>query len=450
VPGAAFEGIDYSWPTKAPGGFDSWVPHGQAVPMGDVRASKISFLGLATNGPSEATAKVVYTDGSTESVPVDFTDWTTGLPADGNVVVAATSGRNTNGGTADGTEARVFATEPTALDPTKLVEKVILPETVETGIEHIFDVATDSLATPTVSFGAGAVTAGESISITGSGFVAGETVTLTLTNAGGAVAASATATADGSGDLAASFKVPGAAPTGTYTLTVDGLQSADPASTTVTVAGFSPAITATAAVTTGGTVTVNGTGYAPGEAVALTFGGATITVAAGADGAWSATLAAPSAAATDEVVAVGAVSEVTRGQVVTVTAPPSTGTSSQSSSSSSQSGPSASTPTPVPSPSKPKAKSKEKTKTTLKVSAKRLAGGGKELVTVTVSPSSADGRVALMDGSKTLKTLTLKKGKAEVTLVLAAGTQKLSARFLGSADAAASKSATVVVKVARP
>ena len=62
---------------------------------------------------------------------------------------------------------------------------------------------------------------------------------------------------------------------------------------------------------------------------------------------------------------------------------------------------------------------------------------------------TAAGRVALMDGSKTLKTLTLKKGKAEATLALAAGTQRLSARFLGSAGAGASKSATVVVKVAR-
>jgi len=33
--------------------------------------------------------------------------------------------------------------------------------------------------------------------------------------------------------------------------------------------------------------------------------------------------------------------------------------------------------------------------------------------------------------------------------VVAAGTQKLSAQFLGSADAAPSKSATVAVKVAR-
>jgi predicted alpha-1,2-mannosidase len=439
VPGAAFAGINYSWPTKTAGGFDSWVPHGQVVPMGDVRASKISFLGLATNGPSEGTAKVVYTDGSTETVPVDFTDWTTGPATDGNVVVAATSGRNTSGGTADGTEARVFATEPTALEPTKLVEKVILPETVESGIEHIFDVATDSLPTPTVTFGAGAVSAGGSISVSGSGFVAGETVDLTLTNAAGAVAATGTATADGSGDLGTSFKVPGATPTGAYELTVDGLQSADPASTAVTVTGFSPAITATASVTTGGTVTVNGSGYAPGESVALSFGGATTSVDAGADGAWSTALKAPGAAGSYEVVAIGAVSEVTEKQTVTVTAAPPTSTTSP--------GPA---PTPVPSPTKKApTQKKTRTKTTLRVSERRLASGKKEVVTVTVSPSSAGGRVALIDGSRTLKTLTLKKGKAEETLALAAGTQKLSARYLGSADAAPSKSPTVVVKVAR-
>jgi predicted alpha-1,2-mannosidase len=438
VPGEEFEGINFVWPEKSAGGFDSWIPHGQEVPMGDVRASKISFLGLAGNGPSAGHAKVVYTDGTTQEFPVGFTDWTTGEPSYGNVKVAGTSGRNTAGGTPDTTEARVFATQPVALDPSKLVETVILPEDVSSGIDHIFDVATNSLPIPTLSISSNSVHSAESITVSGSEFTAGETLELTLSE-GGETVATGSGTVDGSGDLSTTFTIPGRVPTGIYELAVAGY----PVSEEVTVTGFTPAITATAAVMTGQGVVVSGTGFAPEETVTLAFAGTATTVKADESGAWSTTLTAPGTAGAYEVVATGAVSETAETQAVTVTAPlpVTTPLPSGSGSSSPQPSPSA------PAPAKPKPTTKKSTKTTLKVSEKRLAGGKKELITVTVSPDSATGRVALMDGSKTLKTLTLKKGKAEVELQLTAGTQKLSARFLGSADAAASKSATVIVKV---
>ncbi|MEK8226273.1 hypothetical protein NKG05_09710 [Oerskovia sp. M15] len=59
-------------PHRAPGQLG---PHGQNVPMG-VAVEKISFLGLATNGPAKGTATVVYTDGTRQDVPVELTDWT--------------------------------------------------------------------------------------------------------------------------------------------------------------------------------------------------------------------------------------------------------------------------------------------------------------------------------------------------------------------------------------
>jgi predicted alpha-1,2-mannosidase len=448
---STYEGIEFVWPTKTAGGFDSWVPHGQVVPMGDVRASKIAFLGLATNGPSKGNAKVVYSDGTTQEVPVDFTDWTTGPPVDGNTIVAGTSGRNTGGGTPDTTEARVFATEPTTLESSKLVEEVILPDNVTEGIEHIFDVATNSLAVPTASLDTDTVTAGESITVTGSEYAPNETLELTLSEAGTTVA-TGTAVVDGSGNLDTTFTVPGRVPTGSYELTVTGKESGFPISEAVAVSGFAPKITAAASVLPDETVEVSGSGYAPRESVALSFAGTKKTVQADGAGAWSTTFTAPSAEGTYEVVAVGAISETSEVQTVTVAdkSQPS-GNAAQSSGSTLQPAPTTSAPSPTPSPTKAKAsmKGKTKTKTTLKVSERRLADGKKEAVTVTVSPSPTDGRVALMDGPKTLKTLTLKKGKAEVTLALAAGAQKLSARFLGSADAAASKSATVVVKVGR-
>ena len=272
VPGSAFDGIEFTWPEKTAGGFDSWVPHGQVIPMGGVRAGKIAFLGLATNGPSTGATAIVYTDGTTQEVPVDFTDWTTGAPVDGNTIVAATSGRNTGGGGSDTTEARVFATEPTALHSTKLVEEVILPDNVEKGIEHIFDVATDSLTIPTLAVGATAVTAGEAVSFTGSDYTPNETVEVALEGASGTVA-TGTALVDGSGGLNGTFTVPGRVPSGSYELTVTGVESGFPLGGPVTVSGFAPAIAATAAVMPGETVEVSGSGYAPEEELTLTFAG---------------------------------------------------------------------------------------------------------------------------------------------------------------------------------
>src|SRR5690606_34550583 len=58
-------GVEFTWPDTGPGEPDNWIPHGQRIPLGGKRATGISFLGLATNGPSQGTAVVEYTDGST-------------------------------------------------------------------------------------------------------------------------------------------------------------------------------------------------------------------------------------------------------------------------------------------------------------------------------------------------------------------------------------------------
>ncbi|MFT3866169.1 MAG: GH92 family glycosyl hydrolase [Solirubrobacterales bacterium] len=441
----ALQEIEFTWPDTEPGEFDSWVPHGQVVPMNDVRASEISFLGLATNGPSTGTAKVVYSDGTSQEVAVNFTDWTPSAISYGNTIVAQVSGRNTSAGGSDTTAADVFATTPVTLESTKLVEEVILPENVTSGIEHIFAVGVHSLAIPTMSVTPDTVDVGESLSVTGAEFTPEENVELTLSGSGGTVATS-TAVADASGDISTTFYVPGSVPSSTYTLTVTGEESGYPLTAEVTVSGFAPAITATGSVETGGTIDVSLSGFAPEEEVTLSFDGTSRTLEADEEGAASTTLTAPATAGTYEVVAVGAFTETPVSEAITVTAPASSAGETTSSS-----GGSSSTGTSTSSGSTTTSSSKTKTKTTtaVKVSSKHLSAGKKVTVTVTVSPSSTSGKVAVYDGSKVLKTLTLKKGKAEVTLKLARGSNKLSARFLGSSTAAASKSKTVTVKVGK-
>ncbi|MER5428049.1 GH92 family glycosyl hydrolase [Streptomyces sp. NPDC002588] len=146
APGAALPlgdtGIEFTWPDTEPGQPDNWIPHGQRIPMGGVPAGGVSFLGLATNGPSQGTAVVEYTDGSTQSVPVQFTDWTPGTAYQfGNVPLVTTTGRNRAAGGSDTLQAKVFATSPQLLDPARRVAAVVLPQGTDRGVMHVFDVA---------------------------------------------------------------------------------------------------------------------------------------------------------------------------------------------------------------------------------------------------------------------------------------------------------------------
>lgn len=134
-------GVEFTWPDQGPGVADHWIPHGQVVEFGDTKASGISFLGTATNGPSRGTAVVNYTDGTTKNVDVRFTDWTSGSIEPGNVRVVGMSKRNTFTGGSDTGKPTVYGTAVVPLDPTKSVASVTLPTDVNKGIMHVFDIA---------------------------------------------------------------------------------------------------------------------------------------------------------------------------------------------------------------------------------------------------------------------------------------------------------------------
>ncbi|MFJ4923262.1 GH92 family glycosyl hydrolase [Streptomyces sp. NPDC088725] len=135
-------GVEFRWPDTKPGTPDNWIPHGQRIDMKGAKATGVSFLGLATNGPAQGNATVEYTDGTTQSVPVQLTDWTPGDTYQfGNVPLVTTSGRNNANGTTDTLQAKVFATVPQVLDPARRVAAVVLPQGTDRGIMHVFDVA---------------------------------------------------------------------------------------------------------------------------------------------------------------------------------------------------------------------------------------------------------------------------------------------------------------------
>jgi predicted alpha-1,2-mannosidase len=164
LPGSS---VTYTWPDTAVGAPDNWVPHGQTIDMHGQRASAISFLGAATNGPAAGTASVNYTDGTHQVVPIDLNDWTSpNLPAATNTKVLTTAHRDNANGTQDNTAANIYGTAPQTLDSWKSIASVTLPTVTDQGIMHIFAIGT-------APAGAAALTAASAVPATsGTAFAA--------------------------------------------------------------------------------------------------------------------------------------------------------------------------------------------------------------------------------------------------------------------------------------
>ncbi|MFE7392201.1 GH92 family glycosyl hydrolase [Streptomyces sp. NPDC057582] len=133
-------GVTFSWPNVPAGQLDNHAANGQRITTSGSGA--ISFLGSATHGPSSGTAIVTYSDGTTQSIPLTFSDWTlrrsTASPVAGNTIAAVTdTHRNTPTG-AQQMKTYVFATKPVTLASGKHVTSVQLPSDVDTGMLHVF------------------------------------------------------------------------------------------------------------------------------------------------------------------------------------------------------------------------------------------------------------------------------------------------------------------------
>jgi PKD repeat protein len=157
---------------------------------------------------------------------------------------------------------------------------------------------------PSISASAsGTLSAGDSITINGSGFAAGEQVTVKL---GTSPARTLTVAATSEGAVHASIAASGDAQPGRYAITAAGKSSRTPATATVQVTE-GPAVPAyqpqvllsTTSGPRGTAIIVNGSGFEPNEAVTIRFGNglASITVHANGDGVISAaTISVPGTA----------------------------------------------------------------------------------------------------------------------------------------------------------
>lgn len=154
-PGASIAsgGLSYTWPDVTPGGLDNIEAGGQVIPLsGAAGATAIGILGSSTNGNpgSEGDFVVTFTDGTTQTVNLGFSDWTlnggsASGPADGNLIAATTPYRDTSNGGRDNVKAYLF-TAQASLTAGKTVASITLPTTVTAGPLHVFAFA---VGTPT-------------------------------------------------------------------------------------------------------------------------------------------------------------------------------------------------------------------------------------------------------------------------------------------------------------
>ncbi|QNK81854.1 lectin [Nakamurella sp. PAMC28650] len=146
-------GLSYTWPDVTPGGLDNIEAGGQVIPLsGTEGATQIGILGSSTNGNpgSEGDFVVTFTDGSTQTVNLGFSDWTLNGgsapgPADGNLIAATTPYRDISNGGRDNVKAYLF-TAKAPLTAGRTVASITLPTSVTAGPLHVFAFA---MGTPT-------------------------------------------------------------------------------------------------------------------------------------------------------------------------------------------------------------------------------------------------------------------------------------------------------------
>jgi hypothetical protein len=127
TPGATVnaDGLSFTWPDVAAGTPDNVLAAGQIILMsGTAGQTTLGLLGSSSNGASQGTIAIFYTDGTSSSGTVSFNDWAGG-PGNGDTAVATMPYRNSASGS-QSISMYIYATT-VPVDPSKTVESVVLP-----------------------------------------------------------------------------------------------------------------------------------------------------------------------------------------------------------------------------------------------------------------------------------------------------------------------------------
>ncbi|AGL16802.1 GH92 family glycosyl hydrolase [Actinoplanes sp. N902-109] len=322
VPGT---GLSFVLPEVPAGQPDNATGSGQKLVLNlPSDATAVSFVGTGTEGNQNTTATATFADGSTATLPIQFSDWTlggnaNGTPAYGNIEVARNAYR-LNGASRDGAQPFLLATAPYQIPAGKKLVSVTLPQQTgdpgTAGRIHVFAVADDGTPQPALALTGGrdqAATAGQALAAQ-LGSVAGDSDRHARVQWGDGTATE-DATVDGSGTVSGThtYAQPGtytvhvtaydtlSSSTATLTVTVAKAATQQPTATTLKAAApagqasFSPqATTSVPSGPRGTAVTVDGRGFAPNETVTATVGtGGAVSLHANADGVLAATVSVP-------------------------------------------------------------------------------------------------------------------------------------------------------------
>ena len=147
TPGAAVtaDGLTFTWPDVAAGAPDNVLAAGQIILLsGTAGQTTLGLLASSSNGTSQGTIAIFYTDGTSSTATVSVNDWAGG-PGNGDTAVATMPYRNSASGSQSIT-MYIYATT-VAVNPSKTVESVVLPNVngTDSGTAmHIFALALGS------------------------------------------------------------------------------------------------------------------------------------------------------------------------------------------------------------------------------------------------------------------------------------------------------------------
>jgi lysophospholipase L1-like esterase len=150
TPGATVtaDSLTFTWPNVASCSPDNLLAAGQTMVVnGKAGQTTLGLLGSSTNGSSQGTIVINYTDGTSSTQTVSFNDWAGG-PGNGDTAVATMPYRNSNSGSSQALNMYVYATT-VPVNPAKTVASVVLPNVsnnVGSGVTamHIFALALGS------------------------------------------------------------------------------------------------------------------------------------------------------------------------------------------------------------------------------------------------------------------------------------------------------------------
>jgi hypothetical protein len=126
-PGAVFtyNGVPFRWPDAIAGEPDNVTASGQALTVHGA-GTTLGFLVTAGWGPAQGTAKVVYSDGSTQQFTIGAPDWSGSCPSASEPGVAVYTRYHNQGGGRNSSASCLYYTS-VRLHSAQPVEKIVLP-----------------------------------------------------------------------------------------------------------------------------------------------------------------------------------------------------------------------------------------------------------------------------------------------------------------------------------